>query len=191
MSDAKAMSGATKMGGFDQSLEFPECCFCEHDYLSYCCLECPARDEAMPQKPKVCRCKKKETRGDAKKQLKKGTSKRCPAGRESCVGTFDANTCLRDPCPYDLQVVDSLHKREEKAKLKREHEKLHKVADDFLRAIHEEVDSAVLLDDADRLGHLVSQVDIVLGFELVKRIRDKGFSKEFTELCDKVGRGKK
>lgn len=35
---------------------FPECCFCGHTYLSYCCQECPSRDEPMPENPQKCKC---------------------------------------------------------------------------------------------------------------------------------------
>lgn len=36
--------------------DFSQCCFCEHTYLSYCCQECPARTELMPENPQECRC---------------------------------------------------------------------------------------------------------------------------------------
>lgn len=67
---------------------------------------------------------------------------------------------------------------------------LRLVADAFLATIKEEVDSCVFLHDIDRLGRLVTQVDIVMGYEVVKVIRDKGFSKELIALCDKVGETK-
>jgi len=40
--------------------DFPQCCFCEHTWLSRCCLNCPVRDEPMLDNPPECRCKKKE-----------------------------------------------------------------------------------------------------------------------------------
>lgn len=67
---------------------------------------------------------------------------------------------------------------------------LEKVAKGFLKSVEEEVDSCLLLEDLDRLGALVSQVDIVLGYQVLKNLRDKGFSKEITELCDKAGKEK-
>jgi hypothetical protein len=74
-------------------------------------------------------------------------------------------------------------------KLKRkDHKTLRKVADEFINAVKEEVDSAVLLGDTDRLDRLVTQVDIVLGYEVLKTLRDKGLSKDITKLCDKAGR---
>lgn len=66
---------------------------------------------------------------------------------------------------------------------------LRKAADEFLEAIKESVDSYVLLNDVESLGRLVTQVEIVGAYEVVKAIRDKGFDKELTALCDKVGRG--
>jgi len=68
-------------------------------------------------------------------------------------------------------------------------EELREVADEFLRTIQEVVDSYVLLGDVERLGRLVSVVNMHTSYELVKTIREKGFSKELTILCDKVGRG--
>lgn len=47
------------------------------------------------------------------------------------------------------------------------------------------------LHDIEGLDRLVTQVEMVGNFEIVKAIRDKGFDKELTELCDKVGREKK
>lgn len=84
-----------------------------------------------------------------------------------------------------------ISKREEKAIRKAEHEELQKAADEFLEAVKERVDSLVLLHDIEGLDRLVTQVEIVGAYETVKVIRDKGFGKELTELCDKVGRGKK
>jgi hypothetical protein len=75
----------------------------------------------------------------------------------------------------------------EREKTRRE---LRKVADEFLRVVKEKVDICVLLCDSKGLSELVSAVDIVSGWQLVKTIQEKGFSKEFLEFCDKVGRGK-
>jgi len=75
----------------------------------------------------------------------------------------------------------------EREKIRKE---LRKVADEFLEAVREAVDSCVLLCDVERLGRLVAAVDTQMGHELVRTIRERGFSKELTELCDKVGRGK-
>jgi len=68
---------------------------------------------------------------------------------------------------------------------------LRKVADEFLRVVKEKVDMHVFCDDAQGLSELAGAVDMVSGWQLMKEIREKGFSKELTELCDKVGRGKK
>ena len=76
----------------------------------------------------------------------------------------------------------------EREKIRKE---LRKVADEFLETVREEVDSCVLLCDAGRLGRLVATVNTQMGYELVRTIREKGFSKELTELCDKVGRGRR
>jgi len=82
-----------------------------------------------------------------------------------------------------------ISKREEKTIRKVEHEELRRVAEEFLRIVKKKVDLLVLLHDIESLDRLVSQVDIVGAFEIVKVIREKGFSKELDELCDKVGRG--
>lgn len=66
--------------------------------------------------------------------------------------------------------------------------KLRKLGDEFLDALKEEVDSCILLCDIDRLHNLTHAVDMVMGYEVLKVLRDKGFSKEITELCDKAGR---
>ena len=71
-----------------------------------------------------------------------------------------------------------------------ERKRLREVADKFLEVIKQEVNDAVLLVDSERLDRLVSQVNIIVGFGLVKEIQDHGFGKELTALCDKVGRGK-
>jgi len=76
---------------------------------------------------------------------------------------------------------------EEREKVQKE---LRKVADDFLKVVTEKVDGYVFLCDSKGLGELVSAVDVVSGWQLVRTIREKGFGKELTELCDKVGRGK-
>lgn len=67
--------------------------------------------------------------------------------------------------------------------------KLRQVADEFLRAVTEKVDSCVVLCDVEGLAELVKAIDVVSGWQVVRTIREKGFSKELTELCDKVGRG--
>jgi len=93
--------------------------------------------------------------------------------------------------PEDKKEPVKTSKREEKAIREAEHKELRKAANEFLRAVKEKVDSLVLLHDIEGLDRLVTQVEIVGGYEIVKIIRDKGFGKELTKLCDKVGRGKK
>ena len=66
--------------------------------------------------------------------------------------------------------------------------KLRKLSNEFLDALKEEVDSCVILCDVDRLHELTHAVDVVMGYEVLKTLRDKGFGKEITELCDKAGR---
>ena len=70
-----------------------------------------------------------------------------------------------------------------------EQAELRKVADEFLQSVKNEVDDAVLFVDFDRLNRLVSVVDMILSYGLVKSLRDKGYGKEITDLCDKAGRG--
>jgi len=76
----------------------------------------------------------------------------------------------------------------ERLKVKKE---LRKVADKFLKVVTEKVDICVFLCDSKGLNELVSAVDVVSGWQVVRAIQEKGFGKELTALCDKVGRGKK
>jgi hypothetical protein len=71
----------------------------------------------------------------------------------------------------------------------REREKLRNVADKFLKEVKERVDMYVFLCDIDKLDELIQAVKVVGHYQIVETILNKGFSKELTELCDKVGRG--
>jgi len=71
---------------------------------------------------------------------------------------------------------------------KKEKEAFRKTADAFLQTMKERVAMLVLIEDVDGLGRLVSQVDILSGYEVIKALRDKGLSKEITALADKAGR---
>lgn len=77
---------------------------------------------------------------------------------------------------------------EEEQLVERERKELRKLGNKFLNTMKEEVDSAVLLCDMSRLHDLVHAVDVVMGYQVLKTLRDKGFNKEITELCDKAGR---
>lgn len=55
-------------------------------------------------------------------------------------------------------------------------------------AVDEIIDHCLLTEDVDELGRLVTQIDILQGYEVQKTLRDKGLAKEITELCDKAGR---
>jgi len=90
----------------------------------------------------------------------------------------------------ELHKPIKVSKREEKAIRKAEHAELRKAADEFLETIKEKVDLLVLSHDIEGLDRLVTQVDIIGAYELLKGIKNKGFGREFTELCDKVGRRK-
>lgn len=61
-------------------------------------------------------------------------------------------------------------------------------ADQFLVAMQEKVSTYLFLEDVDALGRLVAQMDILSGYEVLKTLRDKGMSKQITELCDKAGK---
>lgn len=65
---------------------------------------------------------------------------------------------------------------------------LRKTGDVLLKQVREIVDNAVFLCDVDAVGGLVDAVHIYLDHRLMETIRSKGFSKEFSELCDKIGR---
>jgi hypothetical protein len=70
----------------------------------------------------------------------------------------------------------------------KERKALRKIADDFLEAMKERVDAFLLLGDVDALGRLITQVDILGAYEVMKVLKDKGFSKEITALADKAGK---
>jgi len=79
-------------------------------------------------------------------------------------------------------------KEKERLKVKKE---LRKVADKFLKVVTEKVNCHVILCDSKGLNELVSAVEVVSGWQLVRTIQENGFGKELTELCDKIGRGEK
>lgn len=72
----------------------------------------------------------------------------------------------------------------------KERKALKETADAFIEAIKEIVAHCLILEDVDKLGRLVTQVDILQGYNVLKALRDKGFSKEIIELCDKAGKKK-
>lgn len=61
-------------------------------------------------------------------------------------------------------------------------------ADKFLGRIHEIVAHCLILEDVDKLGRLVTQVHILMDYEVLNVLREKGLNKEIIELCDKAGR---
>jgi len=69
--------------------------------------------------------------------------------------------------------------------------KLRERADEFLEAIREEVDSCVLLLDAERLSGLTGVVAMYLDSQLIRSLREKGLSEDIRKLCDKAGRIKR
>ena len=81
---------------------------------------------------------------------------------------------------------DIVVNEKEREKVRKE---LRRLGDKFLQVVREEVDSAVILCDVDRLDGLIDAFRMQLDHELVNTIKKKGFSKELTALCDKVGRG--
>ena len=65
---------------------------------------------------------------------------------------------------------------------------LASTAEQFLTVMKEKVSTYLFLEDVDALDRLVSQMDILSGYEVLKTLRDKGMSKQITELCDKAGK---
>ena len=70
----------------------------------------------------------------------------------------------------------------------KERKALEETADKLLRVVKEMVTLCLWTEDVDKLGRLVTQVHVLQGYEVLKVLRDKGFSKEITELCDKAGK---
>jgi len=79
------------------------------------------------------------------------------------------------PIPTDEKEREKLRKQ------------LREVSDKILDEVKDFIDNAVFLCETERLGDLAHAINLVTSYELVKAIRDKGFSKELTKLCDKVG----
>jgi len=71
----------------------------------------------------------------------------------------------------------------EKEKVRKE---LRELGDLFLRSIKEEVDSCVLLCDADRLYELIHHISVYLAYRLVHNLLEKGLEEEFGKLCVKA-----
>ena len=69
-------------------------------------------------------------------------------------------------------------------------EELRKLADAFLSKVKEYVDVCVLMRDLGKIERLASVVNMQMGYEVVKNLRDKGFSMELSELCDRAGEPK-
>lgn len=86
-----------------------------------------------------------------------------------------------------IKSAEKLGKREYVKLKKAEQKHLRETADQFLEAVREKVDSYVLLHDIDGLDRLVTQVEILGGFEVIHALKEKGLSKEITALCDKAG----
>ena len=77
----------------------------------------------------------------------------------------------------------------ERKKLSKANKKaLATTGEQFLSLMKEKVSTYLLLEDIDALDRLVTQMNILSGFEVLKTLRDKGMSKEITELCDKAGK---
>jgi len=70
----------------------------------------------------------------------------------------------------------------------KEKKALRKTADALLETVKEMVDTYVLVGNVDALNRLVTQVNILSGYELIKVFRDKGLSSDITALADKAGR---
>lgn len=65
---------------------------------------------------------------------------------------------------------------------------LRRTGEEFLKSMRDEVDSCVLLCDVERLGGLVSIVNMYLGYRVIHDLREKGLKKEIRKLCEKAGR---
>jgi tRNA G26 N,N-dimethylase Trm1 len=106
------------------------------------------------------------------------------------VKESDLERTLPKKVQRTLAKTRKLAEKQAKELREAEQNELRKVADKFLKVIKEEVDDCVFLCDSESLSELAHAVDVAMSHNIIKTIRDKGFSKELTELCDKVGRGK-
>lgn len=64
---------------------------------------------------------------------------------------------------------------------------LRKRADELLESIKDELYLCVICLDVDRLGRLIELYAHHPSYELLKALRDKGFSEEITKLAKKAG----
>ena len=83
---------------------------------------------------------------------------------------------------------DELQKEASPRLSRKEKKALARTAEKFLAVMKEKVTTYLWLEDVDALDRMVSQMDILSGYEVLKTLRDKGLSEEITKLCDKAGK---
>jgi hypothetical protein len=65
---------------------------------------------------------------------------------------------------------------------------LREVGDQLVRSVKGIIDTYVILCDSKRLRDLARTIDMMLSYEVVRGLREKGFTEEIAELCDRAGR---
>ncbi len=68
-----------------------------------------------------------------------------------------------------------------------ERKHLQKSRDALLKSLKSRLDVIVWLGDIDAFNRLLTQVEILLAYEQIKIIRDKGLEKDFEALLEKAG----
>jgi hypothetical protein len=85
---------------------------------------------------------------------------------------------LPEEVQKSIRTTTKIGLREHK-KLKKEQQKmLRQVADKFVQAVKERVNVHVMMGDADSLNELVTQLEIVSGFQVYRALQQKGLDKE-------------
>lgn len=79
-------------------------------------------------------------------------------------------------------------KKRNRKKIERE---IREIGKELLDIIKEEIFLCSTTADADRFERFLSLIDYHTSYEIVRTLRDKGFSKELMKLCDKAGKKEK
>jgi hypothetical protein len=68
-----------------------------------------------------------------------------------------------------------------------ERKHLQQSRDAFLKSLRSRLDTIIWLGDVDAFDRLLTQTEILLAYEQLKIIREKGLQKDFEAILDKAG----
>lgn len=69
-----------------------------------------------------------------------------------------------------------------------ERKRMQKARDNLLKSLRSRLDVIIWLGDIDAFNRFLTQTEILLAYEQLKVIRDKGLQKEFEALLEKAGK---